>query len=253
MAAVSTSELVRLAGGVAVLLTITAAVQRTARLRLGWSPYLAVLRGAVQLSIVGLLLRGVLDAAPPLAGLVLLVMLGTDTGTAARRLSGLDRPAGAVLTAILAGAGVALGVVFALSVLPFSARYIVALGGIVIGGAMTSATLAGRQLLAGLRSRREEVEGWLAIGATPRQAVLDVARSAAAESMVPNLDQTRTTGLVTLPGAFIGALLGGANPLQAARFQLIVLVALIASGSIVAVLITTLLGAPATLPAEPAR
>lgn len=115
----------------------------------------------------------------------------------------------AVALASSAAAVTVLLVVFALGVLPFEARYVVALGGIVLGGMMTSATLAGRHLLAGLRARREEVEGWLALGAPPRRAVRDVARAAVAESLVPVLDQTRTTGLVTLPGAFIGALLSG--------------------------------------------
>ena len=44
---------------------------------------------------------------------------------------------------------------------------------------------------------------------------------------MPGLDQTRTVGLVTLPGAFVGMLLGGASPLQAAAVQLLVLVALL--------------------------
>jgi putative ABC transport system permease protein len=69
--------------------------------------------------------------------------------------------------------------------------------------------------------------------------------------MVPVLDQTRTTGLVTLPGAFIGALLGGANPEDAARFQIVVLAAIICAEAIVAVIMVTLLGAPARIPAEP--
>jgi putative ABC transport system permease protein len=55
-----------------------------------------------------------------------------------------------------------------------------------------------------------------------------------------------------LPGAFIGALLGGANPTQAARFQLVVLSAILASQAIVAVLIVHLLGAPTVIPADPA-
>jgi len=218
--------------------------------RLGWAPFVAVLRGAVQLAVVGLALRGVLSARPTVA-LALAVMFGTATRTATTRLRGLDRPGRAVVVACLAGAAVSLGVVFAVGVLPFTSRYVVALGGIVIGNTMTAATLAGRNLLAGLRSRRDEVEAWLSLGATPRQAVADIARSAAGEALVPALDQTRTTGLVTLPGAFIGALLGGASPVDAARFQLVVLVALIAAEAVVAVLVVRLLGAPALLPADP--
>jgi putative ABC transport system permease protein len=103
-------------------------------------------------------------------------------------------------------------------------------------------------LLDGMRRRRTEVEAWLALGATPRQAVVTIARDAAAEALVPALDQTRTVGLVTLPGAFVGALLGGAGPVDAARFQVVVLVGLLCAESITAVSLAWLLGAPRTLP-----
>jgi putative ABC transport system permease protein len=113
---------------------------------------------------------------------------------------------------------------------------------------MTGATLTGRRLLDGLRRRRDEVEGWLALGATPRQAVAPIAREAASEALVPALDQTRTVGLVTLPGAFVGALLGGASAVGAARFQIVVLVGLLCAESITTVTLAWLLGAPTRLP-----
>jgi putative ABC transport system permease protein len=78
--------------------------------------------------------------------------------------------------------------------------------------------------------------------------VVTIARDAAAEALVPALDQTRTVGLVTLPGAFVGALLGGASAVGAARFQIVVLVGLLCAESITAVSLAWLLGAPATLP-----
>jgi putative ABC transport system permease protein len=64
-----------------------------------------------------------------------------------------------------------------------------------------------------------------------------IARDDASLALVPGLDQTRTVGLVTLPGAFVGMLLGGASPLQAAAVQLVVLVALLLVQAI-AVLVT---------------
>lgn len=245
----SADEAIRLTIGVVTLLGLTVAVLRLGRVRLGWAPVTAVLRGAAQLALVGLLLRGVLQS-PPAVAAALLVMLATATVTATSRLRGLERPARAVFTSCAGGAAVALVLVFALRVLPFSPRYVIALGGIVIGNTMTGATLAGRHLRAGLLARREEVEAWLALGATPRQAVTDIARSAAGEALVPALDQTRTTGLVTLPGAFIGALLGGASPTDAARFQLVVLVSIICAEAIVAVSLVHQLGAPRLLPVD---
>jgi hypothetical protein len=78
--------------------------------------------------------------------------------------------------------------------------------GIVVGGTMTAATLTGRRLEQVLRLRRDEVEAWITLGATNLEAVRDIARHAAFEATVPAVDQTRTVGLVTLAGAFVGAL-----------------------------------------------
>lgn len=58
----------------------------------------------------------------------------------------------------------------------------------------------------------------IAAGVAPVVAVL----------LLTGLDQTRTVGLVTLPGAYVGMLLGGASPVEAGAVQLFVLVALMA-------------------------
>lgn len=68
----------------------------------------------------------------------------------------------------------------------------------------------------------------MALGLLDRDARLEIARPAAADALLPGLDQTRTVGLVTLPGAFVGMLLGGASPVEAGAVQLFVLVALMA-------------------------
>jgi putative ABC transport system permease protein len=75
----------------------------------------------------------------------------------------------------------------------------------------------------------------------PAQAVLPMARRAAGRALVPAIDQTRNVGLVVLPGAYVGLLLGGASPLEAGRVQLLVLVALLAAETVAAVVVTHLL------------
>ncbi len=94
---------------------------------------------------------------------------------------------------------------------------------------MTATSLAGRRLHEELESRRGEVEAALALGLLPRDAVLFVLRPAAASALIPPLDQTRTVGLVTLPGAYVGVLLGGGTPLEAGAAQLLVLLGLLAA------------------------
>jgi ABC-type iron transport system FetAB permease component len=67
-------------------------------------------------------------------------------------------------------------------------------------------------------------------------AVRDLACGAVLNALVPALNQTRTVGLVTLPGAFVGAFFGGVSPSEAAGFQVTVLVALLCAETVAAVI-----------------
>ena len=223
-----------------VLSVATVLLARWFRVGLGWAPLIALARAAVQLGAVALLLRGVLSVPAAVVAFVVL-MASTASWTAGGRIRAL--PGGRRLAAlgVVSGAAAALGPVLGLGLGAggTDGQHVVAVSGIVIGGAMTAATLAGRQFARQAKLRRDEIEGWFALGATPRQAHDEIARQAAREALLPNLDQTRATGLVTLPGAFVGALFGGAGPAEAARFQLVVL-ASIALAMLVCALVVTL-------------
>jgi putative ABC transport system permease protein len=232
---------------VALLVVITVVILRLARIPLGVTAVVAVLRGAGQLLIVSVLL-GVALSQIWAGALMLCIMFATATVTAARRLRDFERPALPVALAILSGVSVTLAVVFGTGAFDLSARYVLAFSGIVIGGSMTAAASTGRQLWLGMVHRTDEIEGWLALGATPRQAVAHIARSAVVEALRPAIDQTKTTGLVTLPGAFVGAILAGASPAQAGIFQVTVLAGLLAAGTVSATLTSYLLGAAKVLP-----
>ena len=207
----------------------------------------ASVRAAVQLTVVAAALRGVF-AAPILVVAVIAVMFSVAVWTAGRRLAEHPHATGSVAVACAAGAIVVVTIIVGLPALSRDVRTLVAVAGIVLGGTMSAATLTGRRLSDGLRRRREEVEAWLSIGASMREAVRPIARNSVFEALVPALDQTRTVGLVTLPGAFVGALIGGGDAAFAARFQVVVLVGLLCAEAITATTLAWLLGAPATLP-----
>ncbi len=120
------------------------------------------------------------------------------------------------------------GALVASGVVPPTGIAVVPMAGILIGGTMTATALAGRRALDELAARHGEREAALSLGLLPRDAALLVANPTAAQALVPALDQTRTVGLVTLPGAFVGMLLGGATPVQAGAVQLLVLILLLA-------------------------
>lgn len=185
---------------------------------------LAGVRATVQLGAVSLVIGWVIGAVPTLLGFVGL-MYAVAVRTAGRRITA-NRTWWWAAAPIAAGVGPVLVVVLLTGLVPLKGIALVPVAGILIGGAMTATVLAGRRALEEMGTRRGEVEAALSIGLLPREARLEIVRTAAAGALVPGLDQTRTVGLVTLPGAFVGMLLGGASPLMAGAVQLFVLVAL---------------------------
>jgi putative ABC transport system permease protein len=232
---------VRFAVGLLLVCGLTLGLGRWARIGLGPAPLLALLRAAAQLAAIALLLRGILAVPWTVAAFVVL-MLSTATVTASGRLRGLWHGRRAALLGLAGGAVPAVALVFALGLVQLEVRYVVAVAGIVIGSAMSAATLAGRNFARDAHRRRDEVEAWLSLGASPARAHDEIGRTAVRESLLPNLDQTRSTGLVTLPGAFVGALFGGASPVEAAQFQLVVLAAIALAMTTTGVVVTRLAG-----------
>lgn len=198
-------------------------------------------RAVVQLGVVSLLIAAVLRSVP-LTVLFVVVMFGVAAVTSARRVGGLHDT---VWTAAALGAGVVpvLAILLGSGLVPIAPIALVPIAGILIGGAMTATSLAGRRALEALRTRRGEYEAARALGFRKRDAVLLICRPGAGEALLPALDQTRTVGLVTLPGAFVGVLLGGATPVQAGATQVLVLIALLAVESIAALVVVELVAA----------
>ena len=94
---------------------------------------------------------------------------------------------------------------------------------------MNGHTLACRRAFDALRDEHPQYEAALSLGLTRSQAIGEVVHRRVPEALIPGLDQVRTAGVVTLPGAFIGVLLGGGSPAQAAAAQVLVLVGIMAA------------------------
>jgi uncharacterized protein (TIGR00245 family) len=236
------SSVVHLGPGlVLVLLALTAlgaAAGRVSGLGQQRPVVAAALRATVQLAVVSAVLVVVVRSLA-LSSLFVLLMLSVAAVTSAGRVTrlplrapGRGRRVAATGSAIVLGAAPVVALVLASGAVPLRGVAVIPIAGIVIGGAMTATSLAGRRLHDELAQRRGEVDAALALGFLPRDAVLEVARPVAATALVPALDQTRTVGLVTLPGAFVGVLLGGGSALEAGAAQLLVLVGLLAAQSI---------------------
>ncbi|WP_309064402.1 ABC transporter permease [Microbacterium sp.] len=221
-----------------------------------WGPAVAVLRGAVQLAAISLILGGII-AQPLWIAVALVVMFAIASLVGIGRVGWSGRSALLITASIAAGVIVAGFGVFGSGALELTPRYVLAIGAIIIGNTMNTASLTGRLFVGSVHDHWDQVEGWLALGARPRRATVHLARRAVHEALIPTIDQTKTTGLVVLPGAFVGAIFGGLSPLEAGRFQIVVLAALIAAGAVTAVCVASGLGAVSTRPAraltEPGR
>lgn len=211
----------------AILVLVAAAAARLAALGVERAVLTAAVRAAVQLTAVALVIATVLSS-DGLSLVFAVGMLVAASLAAGQRVAGWRCAPWAAL-AVAAGAVPVLTLVLGSGVVPFSGPAIVAVSGIVIGGAMTACGQAGRRALDELNARAGEFEAALALGLDRRAAGLEIARAAAAEALFPPLDQTRTVGLVTLPGAFIGVLLGGGSAGEAASAQVLVLFGLLAA------------------------
>jgi len=242
------TEFLPLLTALALLMLLAVAVLWFAHVPMRWAAPLSVLRAVVQLGFIALVLSTVITN-PWWVALALLVMFTVAASTCAQRLgftwSRLLMVAGSMLCGVLAAASV----VFITGAVAFTPRYMLAVGGIVIGNSMSISTLAGRRLFADANKRWDEIEGWLSVGATPRQASAIIRRESIREALIPSIDQTKTVGLVTLPGTFVGAIFGGASPLEAGVFQVMVLASVLTAGAISSVL---LLSGLAAVPVKPA-
>ncbi len=238
-----------LAVALAALTALAVAAGAAGRLGTGASACVAIGRAILQLALVSAVILTVVRLWWATI-LFILIMFGVASWTAARRISSHGHGLAAAL-AILAGTAPVLMVVVGTGAVPLTGIALVPVSGIIIGGAMTATSLAGRRALDQLRIRQGEYEAALSLGFLDRDAVLEVVRPSASDALLPALDQTRTVGLVTLPGAFVGVLLGSGDPIQAGAAQVLVLVGLLAAETI-AVLVTVELVARGNITGSPA-
>ncbi|EHP84755.1 ABC transporter permease [Methanotorris formicicus] len=115
-------------------------------------------------------------------------------------------------------------------------QYIIPLIGMVIGNSMNSINLCLDRLLNDLKSNKDILWGYLALGANDYQAMKPFIREAIRSALIPQMNRTKTVGIIFIPGAMVGMLLSGANPIRAAEIQ-IVIMWMVLSGALISTLI----------------
>jgi putative ABC transport system permease protein len=191
---------------------------------------IAVVRSFVQLTAIGYVIQFIFDEDNLLfvfALLVVMVVFGAFTARSrARKVPNAFWP---LLIGLALAAAATLGLVLALDIFDPEARYLVPVGGMVIGNSMTAAAVALDRMGDEVADQSPRIEATLALGATSTEAIRPVMRRALRSGMIPLVDSTKTTGIIFFPGTMVGMLLAGADPVDAVRLQLILLWLLLGS------------------------
>ncbi|WP_241471871.1 ABC transporter permease [Mycolicibacterium neoaurum] len=208
-----------------VMAVLAALVNRVVLHGSPWAAPVAALRAAVQLAAVSAVLVVALQQLWS-SVVVLAVMFTVASFTAARR-SQARHGAGWLAVAVAAGMVAVIPLLLLTGMLPLAGVALVPVFGIVLGGTMTATAVAARRALDALGEHHGEIEAALSLGLSERFSRMMVIQRPLSDALIPNLDQARTAGLVTLPGAFVGVLLATGSAAQAGAVQVLVLIALL--------------------------
>jgi putative ABC transport system permease protein len=112
----------------------------------------------------------------------------------------------------------------------YDPRYAIPLLGMVLGNTMTGIALGLNTLTSSIHTRRAAIEARLMLGHDRFQAMAPVVRGALSTALTPIVNSMAATGVVSLPGMMTGQILGGVEPVEAVKYQILIMF-LIAGGT----------------------
>jgi putative ABC transport system permease protein len=221
----------------ALLVLMNGALSAALHLRLEWPLTVATLRMVLQLVLVGYVLTFLFAAVSPfwtaLAAFIMVLFASREVvARQKRRLQGLwTYGLGAGCTLLAAGTVTTFSLLTQLRPEPwYHPRYALPLLGMILGNTMTGIGLGLDVLINGLVRERNAVEACLALGGTRYQALLPVTRDALRSGFMPTINAMAAIGLVSLPGMMTGQILAGVEPVDAVKYQILIMF-LIAGGT----------------------
>lgn len=224
-----------------VLLAVPLLVSGGYGLRRGREILWATVRMTLQLGLVGLYIEALFALDSPwLNALWILVMIAV-AGSAILEKARIPRGA-ALMTAVVAG--LVPGVIGPVAVLLiavrpepwYTASMVVPLVGMVLGNSLRGNIIAMTHFREELTRDRVRYAARLLAGATRQEALRPVIRGALQASLAPQLASIATIGLVSLPGMMTGQILGGAAPLTAIRYQIAIMLTILAAVALASLL-----------------
>lgn len=222
-----------------VLITILVSIRQ--KLGLEKDILIGSVRSAVQLLLVGYILQYVFDTEKiALIALILTAMITVAAWNAGKRAAGLNGIRRRIFMAVAVTELLTMGLLVGLSIIEAKAQYIIPISGIIIGNGMLVSGLFLNQMQREVQTASGEIETLLALGANAKQAIQASVKRALKSSMIPTIDGMKTIGLVQLPGMMTGMIVAGASPIEAVRYQIIIVFSLTSSAAISGILLSVM-------------
>ncbi len=196
---------------------------------------IAATRTVVQLLLVGLVLQWVFSVSRWYLVVGLMLVMALVAGVAGVRRTARRYPgiwANAIVSVWASSWLITAAALFGIvDVEPwYRPQYAIPLLGMILGNTLNGISLGLDRLGEELTGRRAEVEGLLALGARRWEAARRPVRRAVRTGMIPIVNSMMVVGIVSLPGMMTGQLLAGVSPVQAVKYQVVIMF-LIASGT----------------------
>ncbi|MDJ0622995.1 MAG: iron export ABC transporter permease subunit FetB [Desulfocapsaceae bacterium] len=209
------------------------------RLGLGLSKRLLIsgLRMTAQLMLIGLILRQLFASYNVwlilILAAVMILIAGREILTRQKiRLRGMYGYGVGVISITISSFTIALfSLLVIIEVEPwYTPQYAIPLIGMLLGNTMTGISLATDRLTTDIHTHRNLIEQRLYLGETWQRASEDIRKNAMRTGMIPIINAMAAAGVVSLPGTMTGQILGGSPPLEAVKYQILILF-LIAAGT----------------------
>ena len=214
----------------AVLVLLLALLSIRLRSNISQQLIIAAVRTAVQLTLVGLVLKVLFANASfgwvMLMALVMLLVAGREVmARQERRFKGWLGYAVGTFSMFLSSFAVT---VFALVVILgenpwYTPQYAIPLLGMLLGNTMNGIAIAMDRLTHTAWEQRAVIEARLILGERWDQAIADYRRQAIRSGMIPIINAMAAAGIVSLPGMMTGQILAGAPPVEAVKYQILIM------------------------------
>lgn len=203
------------------------------KLKLEKETIISVIRAVIQLVAVGYILDYVFGVKNPIfTTLLLLIMIFNAAFNAAKRGKVIKKAFVISFLAITSGSIVTLAILVLSKTIKYEAYQIIPVSGMIISNSMVALGLCYKQIASDFKNKREEVETKLSLGADILPSSIEIIRDSIKTGMIPTIDSAKTLGIVALPGMMTGLILAGTSPVEAIKYQIMVMFMLLSTTSI---------------------